>query len=69
MKEPFDYSIVPYTLATVSLSFLYMETPVSLAGNASISGRKRSFPCAETVVSRLGTGVLTLETSASMIGK
>lgn len=44
MKEPFDYSIVPYTfgLATVSLSFLYMETPVSLAGNASISGWKRA---------------------------
>jgi len=56
-------------LATVSLSFLYMETPVSLAGNASISGWKLSFPCAETVVSRLGTGVLTQETSASMIGK
>lgn len=33
MKEPFDYSIVPYTFG---------------------SGWKRSFPCAETVVSRLG---------------
>ena len=41
MKEPFDYSIVPYTLATVSLSFLYMETPVSLAGNSSVSSGKR----------------------------
>ena len=49
--------------------FCTQETPVSLAGNASISGWKLSFPCAETVVSRLGTGVLTQETSASMIGK
>ena len=54
MKEPFAYSIGPYT-------FGY--------GFAVVSGWKRSFPCAETVVSRLGTGVLTLETSASMIGK
>ena len=62
MKEPFDYSIVPYT-------FGYGFAVVSLYGNSSVSSGKRSFPCAETVVSRLGTGVLTLETSASMIGK
>ena len=45
--------------STVSLAFLYMDTPVSLQGDAGIHGWKLPFPYAGTVVSRLGTGVPT----------
>ena len=47
MKEPFDYSIVPYT-------FGYGFAVVSLYGNSSVSSGKRQYLWLETLVSMRG---------------
>lgn len=52
----------------LALQFLYKETLVSLLGNCSFYREKLSFPCLETVVPRLETGVSAQGTNIWIYG-